>query len=84
MEPGWPHDDRPSARRMWVVQKDSYVMECEVNRHPLGHELRVYLRKDLHYSRVHRSLDDAEAEAEERKGEMLTRGWKDVRSVEKA
>lgn len=44
-------------------------------RAPLGHELRVYVSGDLHYSRVHRALADAEFEAAERRRELLERGW---------
>jgi hypothetical protein len=50
-------------------------MEAEINAHPLGHELRVYVSGSLHYSRVHRALADAEAEAEGRKQELSARGW---------
>jgi hypothetical protein len=41
MELGWPHGDRPPARRLWSVRKDGRVMDAEINSHPLGHELRV-------------------------------------------
>jgi hypothetical protein len=47
IEPGWPHGDLPPARRMWSVSKDARRMEAEINPHPLGHELRVYVSDDL-------------------------------------
>jgi hypothetical protein len=42
-----------------------------------GLELRVYIGGDFHYSRAHPTCELAEAEAEERKRELLAEGWTD-------
>jgi hypothetical protein len=39
-------------------------MECEINLHPLGHEVRVYVQGDFLYSRAFASVEQAEAEAD--------------------
>jgi hypothetical protein len=60
-EPGWPFGNRPTPRRLWSVWNTGRLIECEVNGHPLGHELRVYVQGDLYYSRAHVTLGEAEA-----------------------
>lgn len=81
MEPGWPFDNRPTPRRVWSVWKTGRLMECEINEHPLGFELRVYLGFDFHYSHAHPTRELAEAEAEQRKRELLEEGWTDRQSM---
>ena len=41
----------------------------------VGHEVRVYLAGDFHYSRAHPTADGALAEAADRKQELITAGW---------
>ncbi|MGH7339421.1 MAG: hypothetical protein ACREKH_02935 [Candidatus Rokuibacteriota bacterium] len=50
-------------------------MSCELNEHPLGWEIGCYLRGEFYYSRVHPARFAAEAEAEERRRELLADGW---------
>jgi hypothetical protein len=66
MEPDWPFGNRPRPRRIWSLREAGRLMECEINEHPLGHEVRVYVQGDFHYSRVHHTLEAAEAEAAKR------------------
>jgi hypothetical protein len=61
-----------------VVGQGQPHSRCIITNHPLGHELRVYVGGGLRYSRVHRALADAEAEAAERRREVLERGWTPV------
>ena len=42
-EPGWPFGNRPAPRKVWALWKSGRVMECEINGHPLGYELRIYM-----------------------------------------
>lgn len=50
-------------------------MSCEINEHPLGWEIRCYLRGDFHYSYVLKARQLAEEEAEAKKQELLDLGW---------
>lgn len=50
-------------------------MSCEMNEHPLGWEIRCYLRGDFHDSHVSRTREEADAEAEAKKQELLALGW---------
>lgn len=77
MEPGWPFDNRPAPQRMWVLWKTGRLMEAEINEHPIGFELRLYLGGDFCYSRAHAARELAEAEAHECKSELLADGWTD-------
>lgn len=52
-------------------------MEAEVKAHPLGYEVRVYLHGDYLYSHVHPARELAEADANERKRELLAEGRTD-------
>lgn len=79
MEPGWPFGGRPTPERVWSLWKTGWLMEAEINAHPLGYELRVYLRGDYLYSLVHPTREQAEAGANERKRELLAEGWADRR-----
>jgi hypothetical protein len=54
-------------------------MSGELTAHPLAFELRIDLNGDFHSSRVHRTLADAEAETEERRCEVMERGWMEPR-----
>ncbi len=60
---------------MWELWKTGRIMSCEMNEHPLGWEIRCYLRGDFHYSRVSRTRDGAEQEAEAKKQELIALGW---------
>jgi hypothetical protein len=59
---------------MW---KTGRIMSCEMNEHPLGWEIRCYLRSDFHYSHVSRTREGAEQEAEAKKQELVALGWTD-------
>jgi hypothetical protein len=76
-EPGWPFGNRPKPKRLWALWKTGRLIEAETNEHPLGHELRVYVQGDFHYSHAHATRELAEAEADERKRELLAEGWTD-------
>lgn len=76
-EPGWPFRNRPTPTKLWSVWKTGRLMECEINAHPLGHEVRVYLQGDFHWSRALPTLEDAVREAENRRRELLAEGWTD-------
>ena len=52
-------------------------MSCELNEHPLGWEIRCYLRSDFHYTHVSRTRELAEGEAEAKKQELIALGWTD-------
>ena len=81
MEPGWPFGGRPKPRKPWSLWKAGRLMECEINAlrdsagEPLGHEIRVYVQGDFQDSRAHPAIDLAEAEAEERRRELVAAGW---------
>ena len=74
-EPGWPFGNRPPPRLLWELWKAGRVMSCEMNEHPLGWEIRCYLRGDFHYSNVQRSQHLAEAEAAAKRKEFVDLGW---------
>lgn len=77
IDPGWPFGNRPKPRRVWALWKGGRLMECEINAHPLGHEVRVYVQGDFHYSRALTTIELADAEAEDRRRELLAEGWTD-------
>ena len=77
MEPGWPFGNRPTPRRVWTVWKAGQLTECEINAHPLGFELRLYVGGDFYYSRAFENVEATEAEAVERKRELIAAGWTD-------
>jgi hypothetical protein len=74
-EPGWPHGNRPAASLLWELWKPGYVMSCEMNEHPLGWELRCYMRGDFHHSQILPSPDLAREEAEAKMQEFVGLGW---------
>ena len=47
-------------------------MECEVNAHPLGYEVRLYQRGEL---------QSAQVNADERKREFMAVGWTDRQAM---
>ncbi len=59
VEPGWPHGGRPKPERAWSLWKPGALMESEINAHPLGYEVRVYVRGEfrfVHATTVHKAL----------------------------
>ncbi len=74
-EPGWPFDNRPQAKLLWELWKTGRIISCELNEHPLGWEIRCYLRGDFHYSHVSRTRELADGEAEAKKQELVALGW---------
>jgi hypothetical protein len=50
-------------------------MECEINAHPLGHEVRLNERASLLSGQVHATLELAEADADDLKRLFMARGW---------
>jgi hypothetical protein len=77
IEPGWPHGNRPPHTPLWELWKTGRFMSCEINDHPLGWEIRCYLRGDLHCSQASWTRELAEGEAEAKKQELLVLGWTD-------
>jgi hypothetical protein len=61
METGWPFGNRPVARKRWSVWKAGRFGACEINTHPLGHEVRFYDRDHMWLSQVFPTLELAEA-----------------------
>ena len=59
MEPGWPFGGRPKPRKPWALWKAGRLMGCEINEvrdsrsERLGVEVRVYVARAFHYSRLH-------------------------------
>jgi hypothetical protein len=51
------------------------LAECEVSAHPLGFEIRCYIRGNLFFSRVQPSRALALTEADEQKQTMMADGW---------
>jgi hypothetical protein len=45
-------------------------MRCEVNEHPLGHEVRLYMADVFQSSQVFSTLDEAERDADARRREF--------------
>ncbi len=80
-EPGWPFGNRPPARLLWEVWKSGRIMSCEMNEHPLGWEIRYYVRGDFQSSQVFEGVARAETEAHDRKQELFTLGWTDRPSM---
>jgi hypothetical protein len=76
-EPDWPFGNRPTARLLWELWKTGRVMSCEMNEHPLGWEIRCYLRGQFHYSHVHPHPHLARDEAEAKKQELIALWWTD-------
>ncbi len=76
-EPGWPFGNRPPARLLWEVWKSGRIMSCEMNEHPLGWEIRYYVRGDFQSSQVFEGVARAETEAHDHKQELFTLGWTD-------
>lgn len=76
-EPGWPHGNRPKAIVLWELWKAGRIISCEMNEHPFGWEIRCYVGGEFHYSHVHPVRFAAEEEAEEKKQELIARGWTD-------
>jgi hypothetical protein len=74
-EPGWPRGNRPPHHVMWELWKPGKIMSCEINDHPLGVEIRCYLRGEFYYSRVHPVRFAAQEEAEEKRRELLDAAW---------
>jgi hypothetical protein len=74
-EPGWPRGNRPPHRVAWELWKAGKVMRCEMNPHPLGHELRLYVADEFQSSQVFPTIGDAEGDADDRKREFLAAGW---------
>ncbi len=74
-EPGWPFGNRPPHQLLWELWKPGYVMSCQINEHPLGWEIRCYLRGNFHYSHVATTRELAEEEAEAQKREVVELGW---------
>jgi hypothetical protein len=74
-EPGWPHGNRSVARTVWELWKPGHIMSCEINAHPLGYQLRLYMRGEFLSSQVFETLEQTEADAEAQKQEALARGW---------
>jgi hypothetical protein len=76
MEIGWPFGKRPMPTKLWAMwKKTGRLMECEINAHPLRHEVRVYLQGDFHWSRALATLENAVREAEDRRRELVAEGW---------
>jgi hypothetical protein len=50
-------------------------MACEINAHPLGHEVRLYHCASLIQSQVHATLELAEADADDLKHLFSAQGW---------
>src|SRR2546427_12689753 len=77
-EPGWPRQNRPKPCRIWSLWKSGALMECEINSHPLGHELRIYHRGQFQSAQVFESDERAAREAQDRKSEFIAAaGWND-------
>lgn len=74
-EPGWPKGGRPAARTAWELWKPGRTLRCEINEHPLGHEIRIYHRDDFQLSQVFPSIEEAQRDAEDRRREFLAAGW---------
>ncbi len=79
-EPGWPFGGRPTPRRLWALWKAGRLMECEINAHPLGHEVRVYVQQEFLWSQVFPSEALAEAEAIEMRQHVSDRCWQGKRN----
>src|SRR5437870_127402 len=77
METGWPFGNRPVPRKMWSVRRSGRPAECEINAHPLRHEVRFYERGDLTLSQVLPTSQLAEAEADQQNQDLITQGWTD-------
>ena len=50
-------------------------MRCELNPHPLGHEVRLYVADEFRSSQVFGSIDEANRDADDRRLEFLAAGW---------
>jgi hypothetical protein len=74
-EPGWPLHGRTEPQRVWSLWQSDSLMHAEIREHPLGHEVRVYLRGDFICSYAHPMLEKAEQEAYTLKREWLAQGW---------
>jgi hypothetical protein len=70
------------GRVVWEVYKTVHgVISCEISDHPLGWEIRCALNDQIYYSRVHTERSAAEAEADERKHDLLAGGWTELTSM---
>jgi hypothetical protein len=67
----------PRRAKVWSLWKAGRFADCEINAHPLGHEVRFYDQGDLRLCRVFETPELAEAEADEQKRERLKDGWTD-------
>jgi hypothetical protein len=59
---------------VWALSKTDRVVECEIKEHVSGHEVRVYLRGELYYSRLDAPAE-ADAQAADLKRALLLDGW---------
>ena len=75
IEPGWPKGNRPPYRVVWELWKVGKTMRAELNPHPLGHEVRLYIADEFQSSQVLPTIEEAEREAEGRRQEFLAAGW---------
>jgi hypothetical protein len=46
VEDGWP-SDRLKSRPVWLVRNPDTMAYAEIHEHPLGYQLRAYLKGDL-------------------------------------
>jgi hypothetical protein len=76
----WVFRNREEPWPLWTLTKGIDSIRCELGRHPLGWEVRFLRRDEMYYTRVHPTREEAEVEAEQRRGELLARGWNNPRS----
>src|SRR5689334_17768545 len=74
-EPGSPRGDRPPHRVLWELWQPGHVMRCEMNAHPLGHEIRIYQCDEFQSAQVFAATEDAEREADDHRRAFTAAGW---------
>jgi hypothetical protein len=60
---------------LWELWKNGKFARAEIEAHPLGYQVRFYVRDEPFYTRVLETYDLAIAEAEAQRATMLADGW---------
>lgn len=77
VEPGWTSGGSRKGERVWSLWRSGTLARAEVNEHPLGYEVRVYMRGGLLFKSVHPTREAAELEAHELEREARAKAWTD-------
>jgi len=77
VELGSPSGGALKGPRVWSLWRSGTLAHAEINKHPLGYDLRVYMSGSLLFKSVHPTREAAEQEAREMEREARAKAWID-------